>query len=102
MEAVADTNYALAHGKPIFYQIVMGSFPFRKQYQLWLGALRQVGKYDGTVVMVTDKPGCIENGLGHDLLGGKKTYSDEHVDIYPGSGNGKVHILKTFTPKSVL
>jgi len=99
---IAEVNYALAHGKPVFYQIVMGSFPFRKQYKLWLGALRQVGKYDGTVVIVTDKPGCIENGLGKDMLGGKSEYSDDDVDIYPGTGNGKIHILKVFTPKSVL
>jgi len=99
---IAETNYALAHGKPIFYQIVMGSFPMRKQYMLWLGALRQAGKYDGTVVMVTDKPGCIVNGLGKELLGGERTYSDENVDIYPGTGNGKLHILKVKTPQSVI
>merc|ERR1719181_2737435 len=90
---VAETNYALAHGKPVFYQIVMGSFPFRKQYKLWLGALREKGKYDGTIVMVTDKPGCIASGLGKDLLGGEKTYSDDDVDIYPGTGDGKIHIV---------
>merc|ERR1719235_1065450 len=99
---VAETNYALAHGKPIFYQIVMGSFPHRKQYKLWLGALREKGKYDGTVVMVTDKPGCIVSGLGKELLGGERTYTDANVDIYPGTGNGKVHILKVKTPQSVL
>merc|ERR1719236_46205 len=90
-QEIADTNYALARGKPIFYQIVMGSFPFRKQYKLWLGALRQTGKYDGTVVIVTDKPACIASGLGKELLGGEKTYSDSNVDIYPGTGEGKIH-----------
>lgn len=100
---VSQTNYALSHGKPIFYQIVMGSFPFRKQYKLWLGMLRQNGKYDGTVLIVTDKPGCVANGLGEQLLGGAKLpESDDHVDIYPGTGNGKVHILKVKTPRSVL
>merc|ERR1719387_3461253 len=100
---VAETNYALAHGKPIFYQIVMGSFPFRKQYKLWLGALRETGKYDGTVVIVTDKPGCIVSGLGKELLGGERSYSDENVDVYPGAGeNGKIHILKVRTPRSVI
>merc|ERR1719172_573659 len=79
---IAEVNYALAHGKPIFYQIVMGSFPFRHQYKLWMASLREVGKYDGTVVIVTDKPGCIEEGLGDKLLGGKMTYSDKEVDIY--------------------
>merc|ERR1719240_930739 len=102
VQDIADTNYALAHGQPIFYQIVMGSFPFRKQYKLWLGALREKGKYDGTVVIVTDKPGCIVSGLGKDLLGGEKTYSDESVDIYPGTENGKIHILKVKTARSVI
>jgi hypothetical protein len=99
---ITETNYALAHGKPIFYQIVMGSFPFRKQYKLWLGALRQIGKYDGTVMIVTDKPGCIVNGLGKDLLGGEREYTDDHVDIYPGTGTGKIHLLKAKTPQSVI
>jgi hypothetical protein len=99
---IAEVNYALARGKPVFYQIVMGSFPFRRQYKLWLGALREAGKYDGTVVMVTDKPECIANGLGPKLLGGEREYTDENVDIYPGTGNGKIHILKVFTPRSVL
>jgi len=100
---IEETNYALAHGKPIFYQIVMGSFPFRKQYKLWLGALRQVGKYDGTIMIVTDKAGCIENGLGKDLLGGDMLpESDKNVNIYPGTGTGKIHILKVKTPQSVL
>merc|ERR1719313_3070806 len=80
----------------------MGSFPFRKQYKLWLGALREKGKYDGTVMIVTDKPGCIVSGLGKALLGGEREYSDEHVDIYPGTSNGKIHILKVKTARSVL
>jgi len=97
-----ESNYALAHGKPIFYQIVMGSFPFRKQYKLWLATLRQVGKYDGTVMIVSDKPECIQNGLGKELLGGEKLpESDTNVNIYPGTGNGKIHILKVRTPQSV-
>lgn len=96
-----DSNYALTNGKPVFYQIVMGSFPFRKQYMLWMASLRQVGKYDGTVVFVTDKPGCIAKGLGAKFLGGEKTFSDKNVDIYPGTGDGKVHIVKVPKARSV-
>merc|ERR1719198_1784109 len=92
---------AAINGRPVFYQIVMGSFPFRKQYKLWMASLREVGKYDGTVVLVTDKPGCIEHGLGEKLLGGNMTYSDKNVDIYPGTGKGKVHVLKVKKPRSV-
>jgi len=99
--SVEDSNHAVTNGKPVFYQIVMGSFPFRHQYKLWMASLRQVGKYEGTVVFVTDKPGCIENGLGDSLLGGKMTYSDKHVDIFPGTGKGQVHILKVAKPRSV-
>jgi len=96
-----DENNAILNGKPVFYQIVMGSFPNRKQYKLWMTSLREVGQYDGTVVIVTDKPGCLENGLGEKLLGGKMEYSDSNVNIYPGTGNGKVHILKVKTARSL-
>lgn len=99
--SVEDTNNAVLNGKPIFYQIVMGSFPFRHQYKLWMASLRQVGKYDGTVVFVTDKPGCIELGLGEQFLGGNMTYSDKNVDVFPGTGKGQVHILKVKKPRSV-
>jgi len=97
-----ESNYALTNGKPVFYQIVMGSFPFRKQYKLWLASLRQVGKYEGTVVIVTDKPGCIQSGLGENLLGGNMTYTDENVDVFPGvAGKGQIHILKVKKAQSV-
>lgn len=96
-----DSNHAVLNGKPVFYQIVMGSFPFRHQYKLWMASVRQVGKYDGTVVFVTDKPGCIARGLGEKFLGGAMTYSDKNVDIFPGTGKGKVHILKVKKPRSV-
>lgn len=99
--SVEDENNAVLNGKPVFYQIVMGSFPLRKQYKLWMASLRQVGKYDGTVVFVTDKPGCIEKGLGDKLLGGDMEYTDSNVDVYPGTGKGKVHILKVKKPRSV-
>eukprot|EP00746_Dinoflagellata_sp_MGD_P141772 gnl/MRDRNA2_/MRDRNA2_74825_c0_seq1.p1 gnl/MRDRNA2_/MRDRNA2_74825_c0~~gnl/MRDRNA2_/MRDRNA2_74825_c0_seq1.p1 ORF type:complete len:382 (-),score=85.35 gnl/MRDRNA2_/MRDRNA2_74825_c0_seq1:5-1150(-) len=101
LEEPEDVKYAALSGKPVFYQIVMGSFPFRRQYKLWMASLRQVGKYDGTVVFVTDKPGCIAQGLGAQLLGGNMTYSDKDVDIYPGTGKGQVHILKVKKPRSV-
>lgn len=100
--SLEDSNYAATNGKPVFYQIVMGSFPLRRQYKLWMASLRQVGKYEGTVVFVTDKPGCISQGLGEKLLGGRMTYSDKNVDIYPGvPGVGQVHILKVKKPRSV-
>jgi len=66
-----------------------------------MASLREVGKYDGTVVFVTDKPGCISQGLGEKLLGGKMTYSDKNVDIYPGTGKGQVHILKVKKGRSI-
>jgi len=96
-----DSKYAVTNGKPVFYQIVMGSFPYRHQFKLWYAALRQVGKYNGTVVFVTDKPGCIARGLGEKFLGGAMSYTDKNVDVYPGTGDGKVHIIKVKKPRSI-
>jgi len=80
-------------GAPVVNAVFMGDYGGRHQARLWLGSLRQVGKWQGTVMMVSDHPLCLANTLGEELLGGKMEHEDENVHIYPGTGaGGRVHI----------
>jgi len=80
-------------GSPVVNSVFMGNYGGRHQARLWLGSLRQVGKYQGTVMLVSDHPLCLAKTLGEELLGGPMEHSDENVHIYPGTGaGGRVHI----------
>jgi len=80
-------------GAPVVNSVFMGNYGGRHQAKLWLGSLRQVGKWQGTVMLVSDHPLCLANTLGEELLGGPIEHSDENVHIYPGTGaGGRVHI----------
>jgi len=70
--------------KPIFYMTAMGKLASKHQTRLWLSSIRNVGKYDGEVVMVTDQAGCLAKNLVG-LLGEKiQDKSNEAVDVYSG------------------
>jgi len=90
--------------KPVFYMTAMAKLASKHQTRLWLSTIRQVGKYDGEIVMVTDKADCLAKNLGEKLLGGPKIQekSTEAVDVYPGGENkGHVYMVKVPTTTNV-
>lgn len=95
-----------AHGKAVFYAVVMGSYTRRHQVSLWLSSLRigKMGNWGGEAVIVTDKPKCLEKTLEEAGLIGTKISSDKHVDIFapPEGMKGNLHVMKRPTVTSVL
>merc|ERR1719316_2395125 len=56
----------------------------------------------GDVVIVTDKPQCLEQNLGTELLGGAHVSETDDMIVYPGvSSTGKVYVMKQPSTKSV-
>lgn len=86
----------MADAQPVFYTIVMGDLVHRHQVTLWLASLRNIGRFQGEVVIVTDRPRCIEKTLEDaGLLGDEQSSSDEVDIFYPKPGfEGSLHILK--------
>jgi len=90
--------------KPVFYMTAMGKLTSKHQTRLWLSSVRQVGKYDGEIVMVTDNADCLAKNFGEKLLGGAKIQerSTEAVDVYPGGEQmGNVYMVKVATTSDV-
>lgn len=84
------------NAQPVFYTIVMGDLVHRHQVTFWLSSLRKVGRFQGEVVIVTDRPRCIEKALEKaGLLGEEKSKSDD-VDIFSATdgSEGDLHIVK--------
>merc|ERR1719172_321568 len=46
------------------------------------------------IVLVTDRPDCLAQTLGSELLGGEKEWTTSWADRYPGVEGGKVFIVK--------
>jgi hypothetical protein len=87
---------------PVFYMTAMAKLANKHQTRLWLQSLRHTGKWMGDVVIVTDKPKCLENIFGLALLGGAKIDEKDDIIVYPGGeGIGKVYFIKAKATTSV-
>jgi hypothetical protein len=88
--------------RPVFYMTAMAKLAVKHQTRLWLQSLRHTGKWTGEVVIVTDKPTCLEKNLGLKLLGGARISETEDFIVYPGgAGMGKVYVIKQPTTQDV-
>jgi hypothetical protein len=87
---------------PVFYMTAMSKLANKHQTRLWLQSLRHTGKWMGDVVIVTDKPKCLENNFGLALLGGARIDEKDDIIVYPGGeGMGKVYFIKAQTTHDV-
>lgn len=87
-------------GRPVFYAIVMNQAAQKHQVRLWLSSLREIGQWKDEVVLVTDRPDCLADNLGSELLG-KKVDGDDHVDIYEDSTGAQLHVVKVAPTENV-
>lgn len=83
--------------KRVFYAISMGSLASRHQMRLFVSSLKEVGHWKGDIVLITDKPSCLEKNLAP-LLGTKLATSKD-ADTFDLDGESKLIFVKVADAK---